>query len=143
MRRIVCRKWFAYKILGVLGLLIFASGSRAYLGEETYVCLAYRSAGFSLDATETWVVREFDVNNEEHILRSKANRWEWVKPGEANGVVCPPFDRSGYMQCNYGYGSLFISKRTMRYIETYTVGYVEGNKKSANPSITLGECTLI
>lgn len=132
----------ARKGLGLFGLLVFASGASADLG-DVYVCFANKATGFSLSATETWSIREFDVSREEHILKPKANRWEWIKPGETNGVLCPAFDRSGYLQCNYGFGSLVLNKRTMRYIETYTLGYVEGDKKTVNPTITIGECTLI
>lgn len=129
------------KHVSLLIICYFALASRANADlSDAYVCLAFKSAGFGQVSYGNWTAREFDVNLEQHILRPKDARYEWVKTGESSGLSCSAFDQSGILSCSYGYGSIHFNKKNLRYIETYLLGYIEGDNKKATPSLTIGEC---
>ena len=103
------------KHVSLLIICYFALASRANADlSDAYVCLAFKSAGFSQVSYGNWTAREFDVNLEQH--------------------------QSGILSCSYGYGSIHFNKKNLRYIETYLLGYIEGDNKKATPSLTIGEC---
>ncbi len=115
------------------------------LAQTTYLCIPTAATGFSYEASkDSWVVTRFNIEDEKKILKRTQGGWEWVNFGAKSGRRCPDFNDADQLNCNLIFGSLRMNKKTMRYVVTYEVGYIDGVRSNDNtPSMTIGACTPI
>lgn len=125
-------------------LLLLSISSTVYA--EAYLCVGDQATGFSFNtSTKEWSQTKFNVKDAKYILSKGSEKWEWKKIGEKNGIECDSsFSEYGYMNCE-SFTKIQFNKKTLRYISTYTIGYVnigitrkEGNDTS---SIEIGKCS--
>lgn len=112
--------------------------------QQAYVCLANSSTGFSYNSnTRSWDRTNFKTGDEKKLLKKFSGGWEWSSFGEASTQKCGEINSYGYLNCDILFGTLRFNKNTLRYIETYTVGYLDGDKGGDTPSITIGKCSAL
>ncbi len=129
MRRLL----FAY-------LIIF---SNSVFSQQAYICVQNLSTGFSYNSnSKTWERTAFKVDEEKKLLKKIPSGWKWSNFGSNYGHECGEINNSGFLNCNTLFGELRFNRNTLRFVETYTVGYTDGvNSNSNTPNISIGTCS--
>ena len=127
------------KLILLFSSLIFTN---ICIAQQAYICVANDSTGFIYNTnTNSWGRASFKVNDEKKLLKRVGQEWEWSSFGSTHTQKCGEINSYGYLNCDLLLGSIRFNKNTLRYIETYTVGYVDGDKGGNTPSITIGKCS--
>jgi hypothetical protein len=127
------------KLILLFSSLIFTN---ICIAQQAYICIANDSTGFSYNAkTNSWGRTGFKVNDEKKLLKRVGQGWEWSSFGSTFTQKCGEINSYGYLNCDVLFGTLRFNKNTLRYIETYTVGYIDGDKDGDTPNITIGKCS--
>jgi len=112
--------------------------------QNSYLCVPTSSTGFKFDSnTKKWN-RKFLSDDLKQILIKTDGDWKWKNFGQEWGLVCnKDFEKDGLLICPVIGGEVKFNKKTLRYIQTYTMGYIEGieNNKSDTPGMTIGTCS--
>jgi hypothetical protein len=123
------------------------------LSQDAYICIPTARTGFSVNpSTKKWEQTRFRIDDDKKILKKNKDKWEWRKFGDkyansdcTNGGETNSkegFNSAGYMFCSVIGGSMRVSKNTLRYIETYEMGFVDGKDKNDDtPMIEIGTCS--
>ncbi|MHC4337422.1 MAG: hypothetical protein ACYSTG_05660 [Planctomycetota bacterium] len=143
-------------------LVLFAvlTNSAPAPAAEGYLCLAEHSAGIAFDkVSKRWAATIFKPDQK--VLVSKANDEEkkkgavWVVKSvgsnrEAPDFVCKEdFDNNGYLHCS-GFGDFMFNRRNLRFLSTFTFGYVTdglgetnwfGEEGTNTPALSAGKCS--
>ena len=112
--------------------------------QNSYLCVPTSSTGFKFDSNAKKWNRSFLSNDLKQILIKTDGGWQWRDFGREWGLVCDKdFEKDGLLICPVFGGEVKFNKKTLRYIQTYTAGYVEGidNNKSDTPGMTIGTCS--
>jgi len=121
-------------------------------GQNAFICIPDSATGFSYnESTKKWERAKFNVNSAKKILKKNGAVWEWRVFGEKYGWSnCGggdskneiEFNSSGFMFCDVLGGHIRMSKNTLRYVETYEIGFIDGKDNNDNtPFIEIGTCT--
>lgn len=140
------------KSLMLAALLASAYASPALAEGETLLCVGELSTGFRLDG-KNWTIAKFNTDKDRYVVKpvklkdysgSPVN-YEVTQLGEQYAIhEC--FRAEGNagieMVCG-GLGMGFIVNfKTLRYQETYGIGYLDGEDKPGNtPAISIGKCS--
>lgn len=100
-----------------------------------------KATGFKLGSSGRWEETSFYPDDGKYLLKKKGAAWEWSQFGDKHGMTCPAFNKFGLMNCDLIFGSLRVQRDTLRFIKTYTVGYIDGDKLGNTPSISIGKCS--
>lgn len=122
------------------------------LGQTAYICIPTASTGFSIkNGGSKWETTRFRIDDVKKILKRNNGKWEWSKFGESLGFsdcggddfgVGGDFNSAGYIFCNTFGGHVRMNKKTLRYIETYEIGFIDGKDLNTDtPSIDIGTCS--
>jgi hypothetical protein len=159
--------------LWVIGIALTTLSSSAALSQTkdaAYYCVAEAAGGISFDAVnKKWHGTAFNADDK-FVLRMKflAERVEkkstgdehlsdyvitLTNAGESYAAPCGPsmFEQkpisvpdTGFFRCNADVTDYVFNVSTGRYLELYSVGYVDGNDTGHDtPSVTGGTCTKI
>lgn len=109
--------------------------------DEAYICMVDKSTGFKLSSTGRWEEASFYPDESKYLLKKKGAGWEWSKFGDKFGMPCPAFNKHGLLNCDLLFGAVRVQRDTLRFIKTYTVGYIDGDQPGNTPSIGIGKCT--
>jgi len=127
------------KIL-VIASTIFAHTAFA---QNSYLCIPDGTTGFVMNSkSQRWENAPFNTSGDKMILKKSSNSWIWSSFGSSSGLTCnKDFDDKGDLSCQTMIGELKFNKKSLRYIETSTVGYYQGDKAvERNPFISIGRC---
>jgi hypothetical protein len=126
----------------IVGLFLFLL-SLSVFAQDTYLCVPSKATGFSYNTTsKNWEQSAFRIGDEKKLLKKVGNQWEWRTFGQQFGEKCGAMSDAGWINCDLIFGTLRFNKNKLRYVETYTVGYVDGVNSNANtPFITIGTCS--
>ncbi len=136
------KKMRKIKLIALIGALL----SFDALSQTSFLCIPTAITGFSYNASRNnWSPVTFNADDSKKILKKSSRGWEWMDFGTSSGMRCDSdFNEYGNLNCDLIFGSLKINKKTLRYILTYEVGFIDGVKNNNNtPSITIGTCTPI
>lgn len=132
------------KLLSV-SLILLCSGS---VMAEEYLCSPEASGGLGYDKrTKSWNASSFDtgrnyivkLNDKEHPSYAATVTY----PNETlPSYLCKEESSVNVLVCNSFLGQLNFSMGTLRYIESYMFGYVQGKDNKYNaPKVTVGTCS--
>jgi hypothetical protein len=136
------------KILVVIACLYFCSVS----AQDAYICMPNGATGFAFNQSQKrWTQSNFRVTDEKKILKRINGLWQWEKFGEKFGSsTCGgddfnkagDFNSAGFIFCSLAGGHLRMSRNSLRYVETYELGFTNGKDEAGNtPFIEIGFCT--
>ena len=138
------------KIIITTIALVYAS---AVIGQEAYICLPSVISGFHFKSSSgNWEQSRFRIGDKKKILKKTDNKWEWKAFGEkysfstcgdsTESTPTDGFNSAGFIFCDLLGGHLRMNKNSLRYIETYEIGYVDGKDNNDNtPYIEIGTCS--
>lgn len=120
-------------------------------GQEAYVCMPSARTGFKFNLVNgNWEQVRFTVENKKRMLKLTNGEWMWQHFGEdhipgscsdGGSAGKSEFNSAGFIFCEVFGGSVRMSKNSLRYIETYLLGYVDGRDKNPDtPLIEIGVC---
>lgn len=111
--------------------------------QQAYVCVTNNSTGFRYNSNaQMWERAGFNVTDEKRLLKKIPSGWRWSDFGSQSGHDCGEINSFGLLNCNILFGELRFNKNTLRFIETYTVGYIDGKNDNKNtPGISIGTCS--
>ena len=133
------------KKLLTVSLLLLCSGS---VMAEKYMCIPEASGGLAYDKkSNSWSASKFDtgrnyivnVNDKEYPSYAATVTY----PNETlPSYLCKEESSVNALVCNSFLGQLNFSMGTLRYIESYMFGYVQGKDNKYNaPKVTVGTCS--
>jgi hypothetical protein len=123
-----------------LALLLF---SFSCIAQDAYLCITEGSTGFYFNSNQKiWEQTKFKTDKNKNILKKIKNNWEWRDFGNDWGEPCGSLNEYGYLNCKMIFGELRFNSKSLRFLTTYTVGYVDGSNANSNtPAISIGTCT--
>lgn len=133
------------KILLIVSLLLLCSGS---VMAEEYMCTPEASGGLGYEkSTKTWEASSFDIGRNYIVkINDKENPMYAATVTYVNetlpSYMCKEETSVNALVCNSFLGQLNFSMGTLRYIESYMFGYVQGKDNKYNaPKVTIGTCS--
>ena len=138
----------------ILVALYFFYANLAW-SQEAYICMPSAKTGFYFNSsTKSWEQTRFKTGEQKKILKKNSGKWEWQVFGEkfgfsdcSNGGESESqegFNSSGYIFCEVLGGHMKMNKNSLRYIETYEIGFIDGQDKADNtPLIEIGTCSSL
>ena len=133
--------------------IIFLFFSNLARGQEAFICIPTARTGFAVnDATKKWEITKFTIDEDKKILKKINAKWEWRKFGDKWGYSeCTNggdknskdgFNSAGFIFCKVLGGNMRMSKNSLRYVETFEIGFTDGKDKNDNtPMIEMGTCS--
>ena len=116
--------------------------------QQTYICIADASTGFTFNkTTKNWISTNFNVQNQKFILSQKNELWHWKQVGvsESGTIECGEFNTAGFLHCSAFGQDLSFNKSNLRFTLSERVGYVIGERLgvegSLTPYMTIGKCS--
>lgn len=122
----------------------------------SWLCVADQSTGFKFDSyTKKWNVTRFDVSEKRYtiVFRDDEKYPYTVREfGELNSLpmLCEDFAAETFLHCRGIAGTFRFNQRTLRYIHSYEVGYINPTpglndmKEGADtPFMEIGRCSKI
>jgi hypothetical protein len=127
------------KIIGA----ILLSAATVAVAQDAYLCVPSKITGFSYNSsTKLWEQTSFRIGDEKKLLKKVGNQWEWRSFGKQFGQKCGQMSDYGWINCDLIFGTMRFNKNELRYLETYTAGYIDGKNNDDNtPAITIGTCS--
>jgi hypothetical protein len=126
----------------LIALILMLMYTNSCFAQQAYICVADSSTGFKYNSnSRIWEQTGFRVSEDKKLLKKVGQGWEWSSFGSTYGEKCGEINSYGLLNCDILFGTLRFSKNTLRYIETYTVGYIDGDKGGNTPAITIGKCS--
>ncbi len=123
-------------------LIIFAISANSSYAQQAYVCVANSSSGFKYDKNiRKWESTKLIPSDDKKLLKKDVGGWSWASFGSGYPERCGEINKYGVLNCQTFFGSLIFDKDTLRYMETYMAGYVDGDREGNTPSITIGKCS--
>ncbi|RKZ68882.1 MAG: hypothetical protein DRQ44_03765 [Gammaproteobacteria bacterium] len=133
------------KKLLTVSLLLLCSGS---VMAEKYMCIPEASGGLGYDKkSNSWSVSKFDTGRNYIVnVNDKDNPSYAATVTTLNetlpSYLCKEEPSVNALVCNSFLGQLNFSKGTLRFIESYMFGYVQGKDNKYNaPKVTVGSCS--
>ena len=137
------------KILSIVFSLLLTNLA---FSQEAYICLPSKKTGFAFNlSTKSWEQINFKTNEEKKILKKNGMKWEWrIFGSKDDWSDCGgdgfgqggDFNSSGFIFCTVLGGHMRMSKNTLRYVETYELGFIDGKDQTGNtPLIGIGTCS--
>ena len=132
----------------VLGFFIMGLA----FSQEAFICLPSSKTGFVFNVnTKNWDQANFKTSDEKKILKRNGKKWEWRIFGRKDGWsdcggddfgVGEDFNSAGVIFCSVFGGHMRMNKNSLRYIETYELGFIDGKDQTGNtPLIGIGTCS--
>jgi len=120
--------------------------------QDAYICVPTGITGFKFNAvSKTWEQKNFRTSNTKKLLKRNEREWNWQVFGSKNdwsecgGLAFggkDDFNSDGFIFCDVIGGHMRMSKNSLRYVETYELGYVVGtDENSDTPLIEIGTCS--
>jgi hypothetical protein len=131
-------------IIILLGFISYIFATAALSKEpDSYLCIPDKATGFSYDhRSKSWVSTNFNLRGAKFLLIKTSKGWEWRDFGASLGQSCEADADGDLIICNLVLHEHKMSRKTLRFINSYLVGYVNGGDSDANtPSITIGKCS--
>ena len=132
------------KLLSV-SLILLCSGS---VMAEEYLCSPEASGGLGYDkSTKSWNASSFDTGRNYIVKLNDKDHPSYAAtvtyPKETlPSYLCKEESSLNALVCNSFLGQLNFSMGTLRYIESYMFGYVQGKDNKYNaPKVTVGTCS--
>lgn len=124
-----------HRQLSCVCLAVVVTGAPAVCrAVDAYLCVAEMAAGLQFDKTaNVWQGNTFRTENKVLVKRATAEQasvgWRWAVWRVGNDTlpdyVCKEdFDAKGFLWCQ-GFGEFRFNHTNLRFISTYTVGYVD------------------
>ena len=128
------------QVLALMFGLLFATAATA---DESYLCAAEQTTGFTYDtAAKTWKNAVFRSEKQIAITRAKQRpyAWEAKEVGDSRpAATCErDFNEAGNLFCS-GVFDLRFNKRQLRFLYVYPIGYWSDD--SSNPAYREGDNT--
>ena len=137
----------------ILTGIVFLTFTNLCLSQEAYLCIPTAISGVKFNSSSgRWEHANFRIGDRKKILKKATDKWEWRtfgqdylfsacnsggEPANKNG-----FNSAGYLFCDVLGGNMRINKNTLRYIETYEIGFINGkDNDSDTPYIEIGTCS--
>jgi len=122
------------------------------LAQDAYICIPISRTGFIFnESNKNWEQTKFKTNEDKKILKKNINKWDWRIFGKKEGwSACgsedfgkgDDFNSAGFIFCNTQSGHLRMNKNSLRYIETYELGFIDGKDQNTHtPLIEIGTCS--
>lgn len=135
--------------------------------EHSYICIPDQKSGFYYDLSKkSWKADAINTLPKKMLLQWKDNQWHWTEFGKKHDQTCEKIEfpwayihknsdskkndsllnRKNYitLRCTLPFGELIFSHKSLRYIETYTAGYVFGlDNKDSVSSMEIGTCVQL
>ena len=115
---------------------------------KQYMCIPEASGGLGYDkATKSWKARNFDTGRNYIVkIKDKENPSYAATITYLNealpSYLCKEESSVDALVCSSFLGQFNFSIRTLRYIESYMFGYVQGKDNKYNaPKVTVGTCS--
>jgi len=131
-----------------MGVALDAPSSQA---EERYFCTGEKAVGFRLDGGD-WKNSTFNTDGDRYVIERMPPRvelggetftWSVKRMGTRfNSFDCEDMGETRILCGGLGAGFVF-NPMTLRYLEFYGIGYVDGDEPGNTPNITLGTCVLL
>lgn len=120
------------------------AASNAY-AQEGYFCVSEAAGGVSYEKSiNKWKGTAFKTNNDKILITKKNNKWVMKQFDLSIENDCSSPNEYGVMKCEKFFGTLIFNTKTLRYLSTYTAGYIDGVDKNDNtPSVEIGACTKL
>lgn len=137
------------KILFIVFCLFFTNLA---FSQEAYICMPSKKTGFVFNtSSKSWEQTNFKTSEEKKILKRNGKNWEWrIFGSKDDWGNCGgddfgqggDFNSAGFIFCSLVGGHMRMSKNSLRYIETYELGFVDGKDQTGNtPLIGIGTCS--
>ena len=139
----------------ILGIILFQYSIWSW-SQDAYICIPTAKTGFIFNSnSKKWEVTRFTVADQKKILSRNGNSWEWKQFGlpYSLSIICggsksdpkgDDFNASGFLYCEGFATYLRISKNSLRYIEIFDYGFVDGKDlDSFTPSMEMGTCVVL
>lgn len=135
-----------------IAAIFFMSAAIAAADEQSYLCVAEQSTGFSFK-NGSWQSTGFKADDKYVIKPVSAEftktmpnaKWIVVPLGDVAPMsVCGEFNENGWLQSCGGFVQFSFNRKTLKFLSAYMIGYVytEDGKENANtPSLTIGKCS--
>lgn len=116
---------------------------------DRFFCVGDQASGFVLENGK-WRTATFNTKDDKYVverippfqgLGGETLTWAVKRMGQSSDVFqCRESGEDRIICGGLGYGFVFNPK-TLRYLEFYGLGYVDGDAPNNTPAITLGTCT--
>ncbi len=134
-------------------LLIFSSTSvfsqQHWTPRDSYICIPSQSTGFFYSKSEKkWKSTSFNVEGKKYLVkRVKDEGYRWSELGTDRVTFCENSmftKKFGHVSCKLFDGSLELQLSTLKFIETYNHGYIDGSTENTlTPNMTIGTCAVL
>jgi hypothetical protein len=117
-----------------------------WTSHESYICIPTQSTGFKYNKnTDKWESVNFNVEGKKYYVQKiKDEGYRWSEFGTDRKTFCPNsiFTKDfGSLSCKLYDGSLELHMDTLRFVQTYNMGYFDGNTiNPLTPNIQIGTC---
>lgn len=123
---------------------------------ESWLCIADMSTGFSFDrGTRQWSVAKFNVTDSRYLISSQDNKdypYRVTKFGSNDpvGICKGGLTAETFLSCNFLGNRFSFNSKTMRYMLSYDVGYVnptpgvnDMKEGDDTPFMEIGRCSRL
>ncbi len=140
------------RVKGIIVALAVAAASTAANADEGWLCVDELSAGIRyfpelekwqsvrLIADHKYLIRKWSEDDFSIFLE----RREWVVLSLGDPIpdyTCGGIGELGYLYCTGIYGTMQMNTKTLRFLNTYNFGYIDGTDEPGNtPRISAGTC---
>jgi hypothetical protein len=135
-------------------LLLFLSSSSVFSQQywtprDSYICIPSQSTGFFYNKSEKkWKPTSFNVEGKKYLVkRVKDEGYRWSELGTDRVTFCENSmftKKFGHVSCKLFDGSLELQLSSLKFIETYNHGYIDGSTENTlTPNMTIGTCAVL
>lgn len=134
------------KYVLAIAVISFTSLANAQSGQsvqKTLLCIAEKSTGFFFDEkSRSWLSTNFNVASEKkYLLKKDSSDWIWSEFGDSSGTTCKAFGNTAFVRCDLLLGTVSVDWARLRFVKTYTSGFISGDNNQDTPHITIGKCS--
>jgi hypothetical protein len=123
---------------------------------ESWLCIADQATGFSFNSvSKKWADARFDVADRRYLIVSEDDeKYPYMvkrfgKP-DSLPMLCDAFAAETFLHCRGLAGNFRFNQKTLRYIHTYDVGYInptpglnDMTEGEDTPFMEIGRCSKI
>lgn len=116
---------------------------------DSYICTPTQSTGFYFNKNEKkWKPTSFNVEGKKYLVkRVKDEGYRWSELGSDRVTFCENSmftKKFGHISCKLFDGSLELQLSSLKFIETYNLGYIDGSTENTlTPNMTIGICAVL